>query len=357
MTVDTSGQQHQDDSTWSRIALSASGLAKAAVAPGGGYETTKDLSILQTAHKLSGLNNNDNASLVERNDRALSNRHETKDGFRSSQWTPDLSQDELEDELVHFLGTQCSFGNESASSSRSASPLDGPSGSVRYPFLTASQVQRTYEYDRWRANKYYTTALPYGDINAHDSEDIATAETEAGVQKVGDQSGHATPFDRVWNRQSQVSEDAYESIAVEKGRLGSSDHNQDQKRIDQAARRLQLVSNHISVEASRVASSSSTAAMQIPALESSYSQLCHGDGSEDWADFLASMDALMHHDGKLQQNDSFKQNPYIQPPMQHHPPQQEPPQQEESNTLITEFHCPWVGCHQVRCLPPILTII
>lgn len=346
MTIGTSGQQYQDDSTWSRIALSASGLAKTAVTPGGGHETTQDLSTLQTAHKFSGLNNYDNASNVERNYRALSNRHQAKDVFRSSQWAPDPSQDELEDELVHFLGTQCSFGNESASSSRSASPLDEPSGSVHYPFLTASQVRRTYQYDKWRANNYFTTALPYGDINAHDSEDITTAETDIGIQEAEDQGGHATLFDRVWDRQSQVSEDLYESIAAGKGRLGSSDHNQDQKRIDQAARRLQLVSSHISAEVSRVAPRSSTAAVQIPALESSYSQLCHGDGSEDWTEFLASMEALMHDNGKLQQNDSFKQNPYIQTRVQHQPLQQEPPQEEDS--LISTFHCPWVGCHQVR---------
>lgn len=357
MTRTTSGK-NQEDSTWSRIARSATGLAKDVATPNGAYESTHDLSTLRSSHKLSGLNNHNNVSTGERFYKALSSRHQAT-GLRISQWTLDATAyDESEDELANFLRGQCSFGNESASSSRSASPLDGPSDGVYDVARVPSHLQWSPQDQNWHTVQSAMTTAQLGDSENSNLKDAQTTGTEIDAQSTARRIAPATPLDLLWDSHFEASRDDSEQDVLGKARPDFKERLQDHERNQQAARRLQLFASHIAVASSKATTSSLTKALQIPALESTYNQLCRGDESQDWAEFLASVEELaqMHHSAQqqpttktLQQhNNAYQQHHRIQTPSQQNSQRQEMLQSEETDDLISTFHCPWVGCRQVR---------
>ncbi|GAB7352709.1 hypothetical protein MBLNU459_g3065t1 [Dothideomycetes sp. NU459] len=98
--------------------------------------------------------------------------------------------------------------------------------------------------------------------------------------------------------------------------------------------------------------------------ESTYNLFCPGEESQDWADFLASVDDLAQEQqiaqskpqetmqGVTQEqrqslhNEDSQQHHQTATPTQHEPQRQQAPQAEDAETSLPRFHCPWVACHR-----------
>lgn len=375
-------EDYQDSQAWySRVAKSASTLTQDLLESS--YGATSDLATLRTAHKV-GYNQNGGSGLTERHHpKLLSQRHKVNGGLKNSarRSAEDFLNDlEVEEEIVQFLGRQCIIEQQSnAGSSRSASPLSGDEG----PSRPRESVQRSSMEQRDLSREgMFDGAIPEQRLSStdvslnvdaeeqHTQSSYPTAELRKQIAATlaSRESAH---FDTHWDHRFAVKEeDATSTLEQET----SSSPSQDPLK-QKASRRLQLISDHLAAHAlsQQTIASSSLTKVRNSAFESSYNQLCHGEISQEWADFQAAGPFCFHRDVQRHSTPFTQrvQEPLHQADMQRatdardtlevketlhsqNVAENEKKEEQESEPL-SDFHCPWVGCRLVSLIksPPI----
>lgn len=373
---------YQDSQAWySRVAKSASTLTQDLLESS--YGATSDLATLRTAHKV-GYNQNGGSGLTERHHpKLLSQRHKVNGGLRNSarRSAEDFLNDlEVEEEIVQFLGRQCVIEQQSnAGSSRSASPLSGDEGPSR---LRESVHRSSMEQRDLAREGMFDGAVPEQRLfstdvslnvdaeeqHAQSSYPTAELRKQIAATLASRESAH---FDTHWDHRFAVKEEEDATSTLEQET--SSSPSQDLLK-QKASRRLQLISDHLAAHAlaHQTTASSSLTKVRDSAFESSYNQLCHGEISQEWADFQAAGPFCFHRD--VQRDVQRHSTPFtqrVQEPLHQAGMQRaidaretlevkEAPQsqiiaekeekEEQESEPLSDFHCPWVGCRLVSLI-------
>lgn len=263
------------------------------------HSTAGDLTTLLISNKPGDQTQYLSHGYSDRQPKVLSHRHRANATLRSSRRSPDLLNDSgVEDEIISFLGRQCALDEQSASSPRSGSPLSGSSDedgalagpsqirrsrSKQFRDLTASQNLAS-----WEDGIGGYAAAPSDQKPKHKSFSFsAVARQRIAVALALREAEHFDTHCVI----DQVTEPLGES-AVTHGQEENLEPTSGDKLMHQAARRLQLFSDHLASYAS--VQQTATPKALTSAFESAYSQLCQGEDSQEWSDFQAQGPFCFH---------------------------------------------------------------
>lgn len=362
----------------SRIRESAVGLTRDLLLNStngyGALETTNELSTLRSARKLSTTPSHGTSSSSSQLPALLNNRqHYGNEAVRCSECRPDLNATpDAEEELSDFLLQKCNMKVASASSSRSASTLDltsidgGDSERWHGHHLKRND---SFEPEMSRSKQKSPAQVWHADAQLSQHDNFHHDSTLNSVDWNGD-LGHSS---------SKTSDDSYQKLfsghQSQEFAVKSASDIESARRKERALSRLHLVFSQMPAAAQP---QSAPDLRQANPFESSYNQLCGGEGAQEWAEFEASLfraysDQTQTDEQSISQGQQHKQNSVMstgrqaslranldQSHMLRHSelsrdvlPQQKQAatnkdkEQSTSKEPIAGFHCPWVDCHSV----------
>lgn len=354
----------------SRIKESAAGLAKDlfpnSINGYGALETTNELAMLRSAHKLSSAQSHGTSSSPQLSQTLYRRRYPESASLQSSDFYHELNTapdacTELSDSLLQ----DCSIGESSASSSQSNSTFDLSLASEE----TTEQGHR----DSLRRNDSFEPELSRSKQKSPTQS--WHMDTESSQQNVF----YRDPFSDSFNREvasawsiPMTSEDQHPDRAV----AGNNAFDKaSARRKEKALSRLHLIFSQMPAATQSLGAA---ALRQTDSLESSYNQLCGGGDAQEWAEFEASLFRTYSEHSQaagqdLVQSQQHEQSTNIvtgwQAPLgvnlqethmvQHLQPSREGSGQQDQTLMknkeqskskepMIEFHCPWIDCHSVR---------
>lgn len=316
----------------SRIAHSASGLARNLVSNGIGFESTGELAALRSAQKIAYQSHSHDAllSTADRLPRLLSNRYRANATFRSSERSPEaLSDAELEDEIAEFLQKKCAInGESSAESSRSASPQYGGKERNDSVMAGSSKTQlseldndhsgflKGYSYATDEKDEQWFSSPKMGKVPVV-NETLASLTNQNYPQKQWSKAVRQSVTNTLAEREL-AHFDTHEYIPrtnLDDETVSASRQQQREHLKQQAAQRLLLISKHLDIPkmlnppptsssfSGQASDTARTAYSAAPIFESSYNQLCYSDDStaQEWAAYQAEGSFCLQQDLLVQQ--------------------------------------------------------